>query len=204
MPISWARVIGWCDIATSVGVRAAQHNRSMRSFVAILLALCFLAAATGLPYPGRTARRTGAEDYPCRHHTCGCRTARMCRLHCCCFPRRPLADPRHDAGFSSPAAHLGHRGQPVHRIPREQEARHTSATSQYAYSFSAVKCAGTTWTLVFAGRLYLARFRTAVRGIPPLSGVVKLRLLAMAPLYHISPPTPPPRYADALFSVRSL
>ncbi len=25
-------------------------------------------------------------DFPCALHACGCKTAEMCRTHCCCFP----------------------------------------------------------------------------------------------------------------------
>lgn len=46
--------------------------------------LAYLAATAGVPLPA-AAPPKDAEPFPCQDHPCGCRTARQCWTHCCCF-----------------------------------------------------------------------------------------------------------------------
>lgn len=78
----------------------------------ITAALClpaFLAVGVGLPVPG--FQPGSAEQFPCVHHHCGCRTAAICRTHCCCFkPVTPRCCATRDtADREDPAARSGDR-----------------------------------------------------------------------------------------------
>lgn len=59
-----------------------------KRFIASFTGLTFLASSIGMPVPEFSEK--AAEDYPCRDHACGCRTAEMCRTHCCCFKPKPI------------------------------------------------------------------------------------------------------------------
>jgi len=60
-----------------------------RRITALIVALVFCAVEIGVPIPHFTL--PADEDYPCRHHACGCLTAEICRTSCCCFPTKTVS-----------------------------------------------------------------------------------------------------------------
>lgn len=59
-----------------------------RRTVASITGLALLAGTIGIPVPEFSYKSNA--DYPCRDHACGCKTAKMCRTHCCCFKPKPI------------------------------------------------------------------------------------------------------------------
>lgn len=60
----------------------------------VALSILYLAASTNLVALtlDSVAPRTkviASPDFPCASHDCGCRTAKQCRLRCCCHPKMP-------------------------------------------------------------------------------------------------------------------
>jgi len=66
--------------------------RSWRWRVTCVLAMvAYLATAIGFPVPALTVQDL-SQPFPCQGHACGCRNARECWQHCCCFtPGEKLA-----------------------------------------------------------------------------------------------------------------
>lgn len=62
-----------------------------RRCLAPLLALAYVLAMVGAPWPTSSASRDAAP-FPCQGHRCGCLSAEQCWAHCCCFtPEQRLA-----------------------------------------------------------------------------------------------------------------
>jgi hypothetical protein len=62
-----------------------------RRCLAPVLALAYVLATIGLPWPASTVARD-ATPFPCQGHRCGCTSAEQCWSHCCCFtPGQRLA-----------------------------------------------------------------------------------------------------------------
>jgi len=62
-----------------------------RRCLAPVLALSYVVATVGLPWPTSNASRD-ALPFPCQGHRCGCVSAEQCWAHCCCFtPEQRLA-----------------------------------------------------------------------------------------------------------------
>lgn len=56
-----------------------------------MLIAAWLGAMVGVPVPSASTFTTTAdENFPCKNHGCGCRTAEMCRTACCCFKPEPV------------------------------------------------------------------------------------------------------------------
>jgi hypothetical protein len=59
----------------------------------LALAFWYVLAFTNLPAFALDqlipqTKTIASANFPCAHHSCGCKTAEQCRLHCCCFPKR--------------------------------------------------------------------------------------------------------------------
>jgi hypothetical protein len=37
--------------------------------------------------PAESLAMAAQIDFPCAHHSCGCKSAQQCLLRCCCFPK---------------------------------------------------------------------------------------------------------------------
>jgi hypothetical protein len=62
-----------------------------RRCLAPVLALAYVMAMVGAPWPTPTASRD-TTPFPCQGHRCGCLSAEQCWGHCCCFtPEQQLA-----------------------------------------------------------------------------------------------------------------
>ena len=88
----------------------------------LLLAFWYCFASTNLVYAALDwlapkTKTVVSADFPCAHHTCGCKTAEQCRLHCCCHPqvRQPSA--------SGAMCHLAQESPKTVRISYLSEAR---------------------------------------------------------------------------------
>lgn len=92
-------------------------TRRLLSGLALLLLLAEGALPSLLAAHAAVAVRAGTptetEDWPCRHHDCGCKTQEQCLTDCCCFkPRRccheaSAPEPQPGAAFWN---HLACRG----------------------------------------------------------------------------------------------
>jgi hypothetical protein len=73
-------------------LRSATFWSSLRHrcCVAVQL-LAYLVSTLGFPLAA-TARKDGAQPFPCQDHSCGCQSAEECWRGCCCFsPEERLA-----------------------------------------------------------------------------------------------------------------
>lgn len=86
-----------------------------------------LLVTTGIPLPAGHAKTD--EEFPCRNHGCGCRSAEMCRKHCCCFKHK--------------SAHKSPHGCPMgkHATADDRNKREQSRTSG-GLIISALECKG--------------------------------------------------------------
>ncbi len=141
-------------------------------WLAPVLALAYVMAMIGLPWPTFSAVR-GAAPFPCQGHQCGCHSAEECWGHCCCFtPAQRLAwaaanqveppaeliaavsnhdEDEHLAGDDHPTAHPCRCHKKAAKPVLSASDRPVKSKKTKGYGFHAFQCQGISTLWVTTG-----------------------------------------------------
>jgi len=146
----------------------------MRGIIAFISSIAMLVAFIGYPEPERSARLAGEdEDYPCKHHRCGCLTAEMCRTHCCCFPHVPKCC---------------HASSKTHRIT-PSEPRPLTGVGLVIKSLS---CSGAAWNWSALVIDVIGPAMECLQFLPQITELVRIPEISIDQI-TLEPSIPPPR-----------
>ncbi|MCB9851353.1 MAG: hypothetical protein H6817_11690 [Phycisphaerales bacterium] len=147
--------------------------RRWRQFTSIVLSVGMLALVLRLPLPA-IIDKPGTEDFPCKHHACGCLDAEMCRTHCCCF--KTTAAPKKGGSCCA------------HKAAADDKHASSSGTR-----LQSPECGGLAYTMIMHGVLLVPYTAHTVPNALPVGARLVLAPDASPLEVSLSPATPPPR-----------
>jgi len=146
----------------------------LQRWTGIVLVAALMALTLRLPVP-QAVDKPSDEDFPCKHHACGCVDAVMCRTACCCFKTtKDVVEPRSSCCSKRDAAG-----------PCEESKRPLRLQSP--------SCAGIAYVLLIYGVMLSPNTAPAVNFTPVSGARIALEHQKLASSISLIPSTPPPR-----------
>jgi hypothetical protein len=123
------------------GCRRDVWRRRLRRGSAALAVASYLATIVPLPLPA-TESKDRSTPYPCQDRPCGCRSARECWGHCCCFTAAERIAWARSHGMEPPA--YGEpgitRGWNTARLRDQEDANTAVACSRCSQRAACARC----------------------------------------------------------------